>query len=141
MGKCKAKEGRNDGMSFDMVESGKTGDKEGKVRGVVVLHTEIVHHQDKGDRVGGVAEKTRGVGLKEVKGLEKRDKTEIGQLAYLFEVVHSLLDSEEYVWLPGFVLFEEGLEGEARQDGWREDVSVDFDKLWGGKRRFKVEVG
>jgi hypothetical protein len=41
----------------------------------------------------------------------------------------------------GFVLFEEGLEGEARQDGWRKDVSVDFDKLWGGERRFKVEVG
>jgi hypothetical protein len=44
---------------------------------VVVLHTEVVHHQDKGDRASGVAEKTGGVGLEEVKGLEKRDKTEI----------------------------------------------------------------
>ena len=60
-----------------MIEGGKTGDEEGKVGGVVVLHTEVVHHQDEGDRAGGVAEKARGVGLEEVKGLEKRDKTEI----------------------------------------------------------------
>jgi hypothetical protein len=33
------------------------------------------------------------------------------------------------------------LEGKARQDSWRKDVSVDFDKLWGGERRFKIEVG
>ncbi len=52
-----------------MVESGKTGDKEGKVRGVVVLHTEDVHPQDKGYRAGGVAEKTGGVGLMEVERL------------------------------------------------------------------------
>ncbi len=43
----------------------------------MVLHIEVVHHQDKGDRASGVEEKTRGVGLEEVKGLEKRDKTEI----------------------------------------------------------------
>ena len=52
-----------------MVESGKTGDEEGKVRGVVVLHTEVVHRQDKGYRAGGMAEKTRGVGLIEVERL------------------------------------------------------------------------
>ncbi len=124
-----------------MVECRKTGDKESKVGGVVVLHTEVVHHQDKGDGASGMAEKTRGVGLEEVKGLEKRDKTEIGQLTCLFEAVHGLLNSEEYVRLSCFVLFEEGLEGEARQDGWRKDVSIDFYKLWGGERRFKVEVG
>jgi hypothetical protein len=56
-------------VSFDVVESGKTGDKEGKVRGVVVLHTEDVHPQDKGYRAGGVAEKTGGVGLMEVERL------------------------------------------------------------------------
>ena len=106
----------------------------------MVLHTEVVHHQDESDRTGGVAEKTRGVGLEEVKGLEKRDKTEIGQLTCLFEAVHSLLDSEDYVRLSGLVLFEEGLEGEARQDGWREDVSVDFNVLRGGESRFKIEV-
>jgi hypothetical protein len=44
---------------------------------VVVLHTEVVHHQDESDRSGGVAEKTMGGGLEEFKGLEKRDKTEI----------------------------------------------------------------
>ena len=106
----------------------------------MVLHTEVIHHQDESDRTGGVAEKTRGVGLEEVKGLEKRDKTEIGQLTCLFEAVHSLLDSEDYVRLSGLVLFEEGLEGEARQDGWREDVSVDFNVLRGGESRFKIEV-
>ncbi len=66
------------------------------------------------------------------------NKPEIGQLTCLFEAVHSLLD---YVRLSCFVLFEEGLEGEARQNSWRKDVSIDFNKLWGGERRFKVEVG
>ncbi len=60
------KKRRSDGVSFDVVEGGKTGDKESKVGGVVVLHTEVVHHQDKGYRAGGVAEKTGGVGLMEV---------------------------------------------------------------------------
>ena len=60
-----------------MIEGGETGDKEGKVGRVVVLHAEVIHHQDESDSAGGVAEETRGVGLVEVKGLEKRDKTEI----------------------------------------------------------------
>jgi hypothetical protein len=42
---------------------------------MVVLHTEVIHHQDKGYRASGVTEKTRGVGLKEIKGLERRGKT------------------------------------------------------------------
>ena len=92
----------------------------------MVLHAEVIHHQDESDRAGGVAEKTRGVGLVEVKGLEKRDKTEIGKLTCLFEAVHSLLYSEEYVRVSRFVLFEEGLEGKARQDVWRKNVSVYF---------------
>ena len=33
------------------------------------------------------------------------------------------------------------MEGETRQDGWRKDVSIDFYKLRGGERRFKIEVG
>ncbi len=33
------------------------------------------------------------------------------------------------------------MEGKARQDCWRKDVSVYFDKLWGGERRFKIEIG
>ena len=72
-----------------MVESGETGDKEGKVRGVVVLHTEVVHHQDKSYRAGGVSEKTRGVGLIEVERLQERDETEIRQLTCLFETTSS----------------------------------------------------
>ena len=106
----------------------------------MVLHTEVIHHQDESDRTGGVAEKTRGGGLEKVKGLEKRDKTEIRKLTCLFEAVHSLLYSEDYVRLFGLVLFEEGMEGEARQDGWRKDVSIDFYKLRGGERGLKVEV-
>ena len=106
----------------------------------MVLHTEVVHHQDESDRAGGVAEKTRGGGLEEVEGLEKRDKTEIGQLTCLFEAVHSLLDSEDYVRLSGLVLFEEGMKGEARQDGWREDISIYFYVLRDGERGFKIEV-
>ena len=43
----------------------------------MILHTEVIHHQDESDRMGGVAEKTRGGGLEKVKGLEKRDNTEI----------------------------------------------------------------
>ena len=43
----------------------------------MVLHTEVIHHQDKGDRAGGVAEKTGGVGLMEVESVEERDETEI----------------------------------------------------------------
>ena len=107
----------------------------------MVLHTEVVHHQDESDRAGGMAEKTRGGGLEEVEGLEKRDKTEIGQLTCLFEAVHSLLDSEDYVRLSGLILFEEGMKGEARQDGWREDVSINFNKLGGGERGLEVKIG
>ena len=64
-------------MGFGVVKSRQARDKESEVRGVVVLHTEVIHHQDESDRASGVAEKTRGVGLEEVKGLEKRDKTKI----------------------------------------------------------------
>ncbi len=42
-----------------MVEGGKTGNEEGKVGGVVVLRTEVVHHQDEGDRAVGVVEKSK----------------------------------------------------------------------------------
>ena len=77
VGERETKKRGSDGVSFDVIEGGKTGDKVGKVGGVVVLHTEVIHHQDESDRAGGVAEKTRGGGLEEVKGLEKRDKTEI----------------------------------------------------------------
>ena len=32
------------------------------------------------------------------------------------------------------------MEGEARQDGWRKDVRIDFNKLRGGERGLKVEI-
>ena len=32
------------------------------------------------------------------------------------------------------------MEGEARQDGWRKDVSIYFDKLRGGEGRFEIEI-
>ncbi len=75
-----------------MVYSRQAGDKESKVRGVVVLHTEVVHHQDKGCGSSGMAKKTGGVGLVKIKGLEKRNETEIGQLTGLFEAVHRFID-------------------------------------------------
>ena len=77
MGKRETKKFSGERVGFGVIRSGETGDKEGKVGRVVVLHAEVIHHQDESDRAGGVAEKTRGGGLEEVKGLEKRDKTEI----------------------------------------------------------------
>ena len=59
-------------VGFGVIRSGETGDKESKVGGVVVLHTEVIHHQDKSDWAGGVTEKTWGKGLVEVKTLEER---------------------------------------------------------------------
>jgi hypothetical protein len=32
------------------------------------------------------------------------------------------------------------MKGEARQDGWREDVRIYFNKLRGGERGLKVEI-
>ena len=123
-------------MSFDTVESGKTRDKEGKVGGVVVLHTEVVYHQDKGDWAGGVTEKTWGEGLVEVEALKEGDKTNIGQLTCFFEAVHRLLYAEDDVRLSGFVLLGEWVEEKARQDSWGKKVSIYFDILWGGKGGF-----
>jgi hypothetical protein len=61
-----AKESGGKRMGFGVVESRQAGDKESKVRGVVVLHTEVVHHQDKSDRSRGMTEKTGSEGLMEV---------------------------------------------------------------------------
>ena len=91
-----------------MVEGRKTGDKESKVRGVVVLHAEVVHHQDEGNRAGGVAEKTGGKGLVKVEGVEEGDKAKVRQLTGFFEAVHRLLYAEDDVRLSGFVLLNEG---------------------------------
>jgi hypothetical protein len=38
VGERETKKRGSDGVSFDVIEGGKTGDKEGKVGGVVVLH-------------------------------------------------------------------------------------------------------
>ena len=94
-------------MSFGVVQCRQAGDKEGKVRGVVVLHTEVVHHQDKSDRTRGMTEKTRSEGLMEVKGGKERDKTEIGQLTCLFEAVHRFVDAKQEKLFACFILLEE----------------------------------
>jgi hypothetical protein len=94
-------------VSFDVIEGGETGDKESKVGGVVVLHTEVVHHQDKSYRTRGMTEKTRGEGLMEVKGGKERDKTEIGQLTCLFEAVHRFVDAKQEKLFACFILLEE----------------------------------
>ncbi len=78
-----------------MVERGETRDKESKVGGVVVLHSEFVHHQEEGNRARGVAEKTGGKILVKVKGLKQRDKSEIGKLTCLFEAVQISIDFNE----------------------------------------------
>ena len=95
-------------MSFGVVQGRQAGDKEGKVRGVVVLHAEVVHHQDKGDGTRGMTEKTGSEGLMEVKGGKERDKTEIGQLTCLFEAVHRFVDAKQDKLFACFVLFAEG---------------------------------
>jgi hypothetical protein len=122
-----------------MVESGKTRDKEGKVRGVV-LHTEVIHHQDKGDRAGGVAEKTGGLGLVKVEGLEEGDKTKVGKFTCLFEAVHRFLYTENDARLSRLILLDEGEKRKARQDFGGEKISINFDELRGRKRRFEVEI-
>jgi hypothetical protein len=89
-----------------MVKGRKTGDKESKVGGVVVLDAEVVHHQDKGNRARGVAEKTGGKGLVEVERLKERDEAEIGELTCLFEAVHRFLYTENDVLLSCFILMK-----------------------------------
>ena len=86
-----------------MVEGGKTRDKESKVGRVVVLHSEVVHHQDEGNRAGGVAEKTGGKGLVKIKRLKQGDKSKIGELTCLFEAVHRFLYTENDVRLSRFI--------------------------------------
>ena len=127
-------------MSFDMVESGKTRDKEGKVGGVVVLHAEVVHHQDEGNRARGVVGKTGGKGLMKVKRLKQGDKSTIGELTCLFEAVHRFLYTENDVRLSRFILLDEREKRKARQDFWGEKISVDFNELRVRKGRFKIKV-
>ena len=124
-----------------MVESGKTRDKEGKVGGVVVLHAEVVHHQDEGNRARGVAEKTGGKGLVKIKRLKQRDKSEIGELTCLFEAVHRFLYTENDVRLSRFILLDEGEKRKARQDFWGKEISIDFNELRVSKGRFEIKVG
>ena len=128
-------------MSFDMVESGKTRDKEGKVGGVVVLHAEVIHHQDEGNRAGGVAENTGGKGLVEVEGLKQGDKSKIGELTCLFEAVHRFLYTENDVRLSRFILLDEGEKRKARQDFGGKEISIDFNELRVSKGRFEIKVG
>ena len=123
-----------------MVKVRKTGDKESKVGGVVVLDAEVVHHQDKGDRARGVAEKTGGKGLVEVERLKERDEAEIGELTCLFEAVHRFLYTENDVWLSLFILLDEREKRKARQDFWGEKISIDFNELRVRKGRFKIKV-
>ena len=124
-----------------MVEGRKTGDKESKVRGVVVLHAEVVHHQDEGNRARGVAEKTGGKGLMKVKRLKQGDKSKIGELTCLFEAVHRFLYTENDVRLSRFILLDEGEKRKARQDFGRKEISIDFNKLRVSKGRFEIKVG
>ncbi len=111
-----AEKGRSKWVSFGVVQCRQAGDEEGKVRGVVVLHAEVVHHQDEGDGTRGMTEKTGSGGLMEVKGCQERDKSEIGQLTGLFEAVHCFVDAKQDELFARFILLKESEEIEARQD-------------------------
>ncbi len=128
-------------MSFYMVMGRETEDKESKVRGAVVLDAEVVHHQDKGDRARGVAEKTGGKGSVEVKRLKERDEAEIGELTCLFEAVHRFLYTKNDVPLSRFILLDEGEERKARQDFGGKKISINLYELRFSKGRFEIEVG
>jgi hypothetical protein len=65
-------------VGFGVVEGGEARNEKGKVRGVVVFDAEVVYHLDEGYGARGIAEKTGGLGLVKVKGLEEGDKTEVG---------------------------------------------------------------
>ena len=119
----------SDGVSFDVVEGGKARDKKSEVRGVVVLDAEVVHYQDKGNGARGVAEKTGGLGLVEIKRLQERDKAEIGKLTCLLEAVHRFFYAKNDVPLSRFVLLYKGKKREARQDFGGKKVNIDFNKL------------
>jgi hypothetical protein len=49
----------------------------------VVFDTEVIHHQDNGNRARDVAEKARGSGFKETARSKVRDKAVLGELARL----------------------------------------------------------
>jgi hypothetical protein len=55
-------------VGFAVVERGEARDKKLKVREVVVFDTEVIHHQDKGNRARDVTKKARGSGFKETVG-------------------------------------------------------------------------
>ncbi len=46
-------------MGIDVVEGGEDRDEEIEVRQAVLLHAEVIHHQDKGDGARDVAKKKR----------------------------------------------------------------------------------
>ncbi len=75
-----------------------------------------------------------------VKGLEKRNKTEIGQLTGLFEAVHRFVDAKNDVLFARFILLDEWEEREARQDFGGEKVNIYFDELGLGEGRLKIKV-
>jgi hypothetical protein len=131
---------RSGRVGFDVIEGRKTRHEKGEVRGVVVLDAEVVHYQDKGNGTRGVAEKTGGLGLVEIKRLQERDKAEIGKLTCLLEAVHRFFYAKNDVPLSRFVLLYKGKKREARQDFGEKKVNVDFNKLGLGEGRFKVKI-
>ncbi len=70
-------------MSFAVIQGGKARDEELKVKEVVVFDTEVIYHQDKGNKARDVAEKARGSGFKETVRSKVRDKAVLGELARL----------------------------------------------------------
>ena len=127
-------------MSLDVIEKEEGGDKEVKVRALVVLDSEVIYHQGKDDVTRDVTEETGGGGLvKAVRG-KMGEETCLGQLACLLKSVHRLIDAEKEVGFAGGVVLDEGDEVEVREDRVGEKVGVEFDELGMGKGSAKIEV-
>ncbi len=81
----KAKEFGGDRMSFDVIEKGEGGDKEIKVRVLVVLDSKVIYHQD-------VTEETGGGGLVEAVRSKLGEETGLRELACLIPLDRTSVD-------------------------------------------------
>ncbi len=78
-----AKEFGGDMMSFDVIEKGEGGDKEIKVRALVVLDSKVIYHQGKDDITRDVTKETGGGGLVEAVRSKMGEETGLRELACL----------------------------------------------------------
>ncbi len=82
----------------------------------MVFDTEVIYHQDKGNRTRDVAEKARGSGFEETVGSKVGDKPILGNFAGLLKSVRCFVDAEKEVGFSQEVGLDEGCKGEARKN-------------------------